>query len=88
MPKISIQEQIESVIEVIDTGGQRIDSDRLDAVVTTLMYLRDHRPEIELAAMIYKDKAVQAVFDVFPDAKISAVRPITRKYDGDLITED
>lgn len=88
MAKFTIQEQIEAVIEVINDGAHKSDHDeKLDAVVTTLMYLRDHRPEIELAAMIYKDEAVKSVLSAFPGAKIDAIRTIVR-YDGDLITED
>lgn len=73
MAKIHVQDQIEAVIEVIDTGGKTLDVEKLDAVVTTLMYLRDHRPEIELAAMIQRE-----ILTAIPGTKLTAIRPLIR----------
>ncbi len=76
MARTGIQDQIEAVIAVIESDGKTYNADALDAVVTTLMYLRDHRPEIELAAMIYKDPALKILRAGFPDARLVAVRPL------------
>jgi hypothetical protein len=90
--KIPLETQINALQGFVElakakgiTNGQEA---AIATALKTLRWILSHADEIKLAGIIKRDENVRAIFEAFPDAKISHVRNSALKASGNERNEE